>query len=79
MYKMSQIFILDSLFSFLDYDAVLVRLILSHTKHLKNGNRYTQLSTKLESDIDRQRGGCLVGKCCVNDWELNALGPPTQN
>ena len=25
----------------------------SHTNHLKNGNRYTQLSTKLESDIDK--------------------------
>ena len=25
----------------------------SHTKDLKNGNRYTQLSTKLESDIDK--------------------------
>ena len=31
-----------------------------------------------------QRGGCLVGRCCVNDscvqnGELNALGPPTQD
>ena len=25
----------------------------SHTKDLKNGNRYTQLRTKLESDIDK--------------------------
>ena len=25
----------------------------SHTKDLKNGNRYTQLCTKLESDIDK--------------------------
>ena len=25
----------------------------SHTKDLKNGNQYTQLSAKLESDIDK--------------------------
>ena len=50
----------------------------SHTKDLKNGNWYTQLSAKLESDINKP-GRWLSGGCCVNETlgfqnkELNAL------
>ena len=34
----------------------------SHTKDLKNGNRYTQLSAKLESDIDKPRKWLSSGR-----------------
>ena len=36
----------------------------SHTKDLKNGNRYTQLSTKLESDIDKPERWLSSGQMC---------------
>ena len=56
----------------------------SHTKDLKNGNRYTQLSTKLESDIDKpgrwlSSGRMLRERLPCRNGELNALGPPTQD
>ena len=56
----------------------------SHTKVLKNGNRYTQLSTKLESDIDTSErwlssGQMLCERLLCPNEELNALGPPTQD
>ena len=36
----------------------------SHTKELKNGNRYLSHRAKLESDIDKpERSGYLVGGC----------------
>ena len=56
----------------------------SHTKDLKNGNRYTQLSTKLESNIDKPERWLSSGRMlckrlpCLNG-ELNVLGPPTQD
>ena len=45
----------------------------SHTKDLKNGSRYTQLSatTSLGGILITQMGGCLVGGCCVNFLYLN--------
>ena len=39
----------------------------SHTKELKNGNQYTHLSAKLESDIDKPERWLSSGECCVND------------
>ena len=56
----------------------------SHIKDLKNGNRYTQLSTKLESDIDKPErwlssGQMLCERLLCLNGELNALGPPTQD
>ena len=56
----------------------------SHTKDLKNGNRYTQLSTKLESGIDKPErwlssGQMLCERLLCPNGELNALGPPTQD
>ena len=56
----------------------------SHTKDLKNGNRYTQLSTKLESDIDKPErwlssGQMLCERLLCTNGELNALGPLTQD
>ena len=56
----------------------------SQTKDLKNGNRYTQLSTKLESDIDKPErwlssGQMLSERLLCSNGELNALGPPTQD
>ena len=56
----------------------------SHTKDLKNGNRYTQLSSKLESDIDKPKrwlssGQMLCERLLSPNGELNALGPPTQD
>ena len=56
---------------------------LSHTKDLKNGNRYTQLSTKLESDIDKlerwlSSGQMLCERLMCPNGELNTPGPPTQ-
>ena len=52
----------------------------SHTKDLKNGNRYTQQSAKFESDIDKPERLLSNGQMflCPNG-ELNALGPPTQD
>ena len=57
---------------------------LSHTKDLKNGNRYTQLSAKLESDVDKlerwlSSGQMLCERLLCPNGELNALGPPTQD
>ena len=55
----------------------------SHTKDLKNGNRYTQLSTKLESDIDKTKR-CLSSGRMLCEWllcpneKLNALGHPAR-
>ena len=56
----------------------------SHTKDLKNGNRYTQLSTKLESDVDKPErwlssGQMLCERLLCQNGELNTLGPPTQD
>ena len=56
----------------------------SHTKDLKNNNRYTQLSTKLESDIDKPErwlssGQMLCEQLPCPNGELNTLGPSTQN
>ena len=56
----------------------------SHIKDLKNGNRYTQLSAKLESDIDKpgrwlSSGRMLRERLPCPKGELNALGPPTQD
>ena len=52
-------------------------------KDLKNDNRYTQLSAKLESDLNKPGrwlvGECLCGRLPCPNGELNALGPPTQN
>ena len=55
----------------------------SHTKDLENGNRHTQLSTKLESEIDKPErwlasGQMLCERLLCPNGELNALlGPPT--
>ena len=54
----------------------------SQTKDLKNGNRYTQLSAKVESDIDKPEmwlssGRMLCGRLPYLNGELNALEPPT--
>ena len=52
----------------------------SHTKDLKNGNRYTLLSVELESDIDkpeRSSGKMLCERLLCSNGELNVLGPPT--
>ena len=51
---------------------------------LKNGNRYTQLSTKLESAIDKPErwlssGQMLCERLLCPNGELNALGPPMQD
>ena len=43
----------------------------SHTKDLKNGNRYTQRARSLRAISINQRGGCLVGGCCVNDSRVH--------
>ena len=56
----------------------------SHTEYLKNGNRYTQLSTKLESDIDKpgrwlSSGRMLCEQLPYPNGKLNAPGPPTQD
>ena len=56
----------------------------SHTKDLKNGNRYTQLSTKLERNIDKPErwlssGWMLCERLPCSNGELNALEPPTQD
>ena len=55
----------------------------SHTEDLKNGNRYTQLSAKLESDIDKPERWASERMLCERlpcpNGELNALGPPTQD
>ena len=53
----------------------------SHTKDLKNGNRYAQLNAKLESDIDKPErwlssGRMLLERLPCPNGELNALGPP---
>ena len=56
----------------------------SHTtKDLKNGNRYTQLSAKLESDIDKPERWLssermLCERLPFPNGEL-LLGPPTQD
>ena len=53
-------------------------------KTWKNGNRYTQLSAKLESDIDKPERWLFSERMlceqlpCPNK-ELHVLGPPTQN
>ena len=57
---------------------------LSHTKDLKIGNRYTQLNTKLESDIDEPEmclssGQMLCRRLLCPNGKLNALGPLTQD
>ena len=36
-------------------------------KNFKNGNRYTNLSTKLESDIDKPKMWLSSGQMFVND------------
>ena len=56
----------------------------SHTKDLKNGNQYTQLSVKLESDIDKPErwlssGKMLCERLLYPNGELNALGLSTQD
>ena len=56
----------------------------SDIKDLKNGSRSTQLSTKLESDIDKpgrwlSSGRMLCERLSCSNGELNALGPPTQD
>ena len=57
---------------------------LSHTKDSKNGNRYTQLSAKLESDINEpgrwlSSWRMLCERLPCPNRELNVLGPPTQD
>ena len=43
----------------------------SHIKDLKNGNRYTQLSAKLESDIDNPERWLSSGRMlCVNNCRV---------
>ena len=56
----------------------------SHTIDLNNVNRYTQLSTKLGSDIDQPErwlssGQMLCERFPCQNGKLNALGPPTQD
>ena len=56
----------------------------SHAKDLKNGIQYTQLSAKLESDIDKPErwlssGRMLCERLLCPNGELNALGSPTQD
>ena len=55
-----------------------------HTKDLKNGIRYTQLSTQLESDIVEpdmwlSSRRMLRKRLPFPNGGLNILGPPTQD
>ena len=54
----------------------------SHTKDLKNGNRYTQLSAKPEGDFDKPErwlssGRMLCERFPCPNGEINALGLST--
>ena len=54
----------------------------SHTKNLKNGNRHTQISAKLESDIDKPERWLSSGRMLCErlpNGKWNALGPSTQD